>query len=78
MPKNSGSSDDPCWKKLGRRYKRLRLARGIALEDVVNFGFTVKFYRQLESGKPHKLTTLYKLAEMFKVKPSSLLKGIFD
>lgn len=79
MPKNAHSSnDDPCWKKLGRRYKRLRQKRGIAIEDVVYYGFSVKDYQELEAGKSHTLTTLLKLAAMFKVKASALLKGIFD
>ena len=45
-------------------------------EDAAAYGFSVRHYQQLESGRPHSVTTLFKLAEMFKVKPSSLLYGL--
>lgn len=70
--------DDAAYKKLGKRYRRLRLKKGLTQEDVMKYGFSVRHYQQLEAGKSHTLTTLFKLAEMFGTTASKLVKNIFD
>ncbi len=78
MRKPNTDIDIAAYKKLGRRYRRLRLKKGMTQEDVLDFGFSVRHYQQLEAGRAHTLTTLYKLAGMFGVKASELVDGVFE
>lgn len=72
------SKEDSRYRKafrdLGTRYRALRTARGMVQEDVLEHGFSVRHYQQLEAGRPHSLTTLFRIAEMFEVKPWELLE----
>lgn len=45
-------------------------------EDVIDYGFSVRHYQQLEAGRPHSLTTLFRVAKMLKVRRDKLLKGL--
>lgn len=62
------------FKKLGQRCKELRLARGLTQEDMVDFGFSTRFYQRIEAGKPIHLRTVFKLAKCFKVPTASLFE----
>lgn len=64
------------FKILGQRYRELRSRKGMVQEDVLEYGFSVRHYQQLEAGRPHSLGTLFRLAEMFQVQPESLVKGL--
>lgn len=64
------------FKELGSVYRDLRHRREMVQEDVLKYGFSIRHYQQLESGRPHSLTTLFRVAKMFGVKPSSLLRGL--
>jgi hypothetical protein len=45
-------------------------------EDSLEYGFAVRHYQQLEAGRPHSLTTLFRIADMYGVRPSDLLEQI--
>lgn len=45
-------------------------------EDVIDYGFSVRHYQQLEAGRPHSLTTLFRIAKMLRVRRDKLLKGL--
>jgi hypothetical protein len=45
-------------------------------EDAIYHGFSVRHYQQLEAGRPHSLTTLFRLSVMFGTDPASLLSGL--
>ena len=64
------------FKKLGQKYRELRTGKGMVQEDVLDYGFSVRHYQQLEAGRPHSLSTLFRLAEMFGVTPESILEGL--
>ena len=64
------------FKTLGARYRRLRIKRGMVQEDAIYHGFSVRHYQQLEAGRPHSLTTLFRLSIMFQTDPASLLSGL--
>jgi transcriptional regulator with XRE-family HTH domain len=64
------------FKKLGIRYRQLRQEKGLVQEDSIQHGFSVRHYQQLEAGRPHSLTTLFRVAKMFGVKASKILKDI--
>ena len=78
MKNKNTEIDIAAYKKLGRRYRRLRLKKGMTQEDVMDYGFSVRHYQQLEAGRPHTLTTLYKLAAMFDTTASELVDGVWD
>lgn len=49
---------------------------GMVQEDVIKYGFSVHHYQQLEAGRPHSLTTLFRLAEMFGVDAGNLIRKL--
>ena len=64
------------FKTLGARYRRLRIKRGMVQEDAIYHGFSVRHYQQLEAGRSHSLTTLFRLSVMFQTEPASLLSSL--
>lgn len=66
------------FKKLGKRYKDLRLRQEMVQEDVQEYDLSVRYYQQLETGRPHSLRIFFQLAMMFGMRPEELIKGIFD
>jgi transcriptional regulator with XRE-family HTH domain len=64
------------FKELGAKYRILRSERNMVQEDAIEYDFSVRHYQQLEAGRPHSLTTLFRLAEMFDVEPTQLLKEL--
>lgn len=66
------------FKKLAARYRELRLQRGMVQEDVLEYNFSVRHYQQLEAGRPHSLTTFFRLSAMFKTSPAALMKGLLS
>ena len=67
---------DRDFRELGGKYRKLRERAGMVQEDVLEYGFSVRHYQQLEAGRPHSLTTLLRLADMFRVDPAELLQGV--
>lgn len=66
------------FKKLATRYKELRLHRGMVQEDVLEYDFSVRHYQQLEAGRPHSLTTFFRLSAMFEIQPETLIQGLLN
>ena len=64
------------FKELGSRYRKLRYKNHMVQEDVAEYGFSVRHYQQLEAGRSHSLRTLFRIADMFDVKPETLIKGL--
>lgn len=64
------------FRRLGKRYRNLRAKAGMVQEDVIDYGFSVRHYQQLEAGRPHSLTTLFRIAKMLRVRRDKLLKGL--
>ena len=64
--------------ELGKRCRALRLKRGLSQMDVVRkFEFSLSHYQKIERGVlDPRLTTLAKLAEVYDVSLSVLLKGV--
>ena len=65
----------PLTRRLGRRVRLLRLAKGMTQEDMAKFGFDVKYYQRIEHGdKNLTLKTLERIAKAFDV----TVKDLFD
>ena len=64
--------------ELGKRCRALREKRGLSQLDVVRqFEFSLSHYQKIERGVlDPRLTTLAKLAQVYNVSVSVLLKGV--
>jgi transcriptional regulator with XRE-family HTH domain len=67
---------DKVFRQIGDRYRARRRALNLVQEHVLEHGFSVRHYQQLEAGRPHGLTTLFRLAEIFQVAPHLLIQGL--
>ena len=77
MGKKAMANDhERAFRELGVRYRQLRQQRSMVQEDVAEYGFSVRHYQQLEAGRPHSLTTLFRVAKMYKIEPQELLKDL--
>lgn len=63
---------------LGKRCRALREKRGLSQLDVTrNFDFSLSHYQKIERGElDPRFTTLRKLAEVYSVSLSELLRGL--
>ena len=63
---------------LGERCRALRLRRGLSQMDVVRrYEFSLSHYQKIERGElDPRFTTLRKLAEVYGVSVSELVKGL--
>jgi transcriptional regulator with XRE-family HTH domain len=61
-------------KVVANNIKELRKARGLTQEDMMKFGFSVRHYKRIESGK-YKFTlyNVYKLARVLKVRVEKIV-----
>jgi transcriptional regulator with XRE-family HTH domain len=64
------------FKEVGSRYRKARLAKGMVQEDVLEHGFSVRHYQQLEAGRAHSITALLRVCEMFSLDPAIVMKGL--
>ena len=64
-------------KALGLRVRELRLREGWTLEDAEEHGFkNWRHLQTIESGKNITVHTLVKLANLFHIQPSDLIKDL--
>ena len=66
------------YKALGERYRELRRRRQLSQLDIVkNFDFSLSHYQKIERGElDPRLSTLQKLAGVFDVSLSELVRGL--
>ncbi|OGQ04167.1 MAG: hypothetical protein A2W61_07955 [Deltaproteobacteria bacterium RIFCSPLOWO2_01_44_7] len=55
------------FKTFGSTVKKLRLKASLTQEDMMDFGFSVRFYQRIEAGKPIHMKTVLKLADALSV-----------
>lgn len=67
---------DDFFKKFGKRVRELRLERDLTQEDMMEYDFSYRFYQRIEAGKPIHMKTVLKLADVFQLKMSDLLKDL--
>ena len=64
-------------KKVGAKIRALRIERGWTLEQVEEYGWNNwQHLQKIEAGKNITLVTLRRVAQLFKLDPSELLKGV--
>ena len=63
-------------RKVAANIKKLRLKADLTQEDMAKFGFNIRHYQDIETGKIHfTLETLYRIAKALKVSPDRLVKN---
>ncbi len=64
------------FRALGKSIKDLRTKAGLTQEDMLDRGFSVRYYQRIEGGKPIHLKTVLKLADVFGVSLGNLFKRL--
>jgi transcriptional regulator with XRE-family HTH domain len=58
-------SEKDFFRALGASIRELRLKRGYTQEDMLSFGFSVRFWQKVEAGKPITVRTLFRICRIF-------------
>ena len=61
---------------LGQRIQTLRKRRGYSQEDMISFGYTVRYWQRIEAGKPITLRTLLRICGILGTTAESLVRGL--
>jgi transcriptional regulator with XRE-family HTH domain len=61
---------------LGQRIQTLRKRRGYSQEDMISFGYTVRYWQRIEAGKPITLRTLLRICRILSTSMESVVRGL--
>lgn len=61
---------------LGQRIQALRKRRGYSQEDMISFGYTVRYWQRIEAGKPITLRTLLRICRILGTTVESMVRGL--
>jgi transcriptional regulator with XRE-family HTH domain len=61
---------------LGRRIQLLRKRRGYSQEDMISFGYTVRYWQRIEAGKPITLRTLLRICRILGTTMEAVVRGL--
>ena len=61
---------------LGQRIQSLRKRRGYSQEDMISFGYTVRYWQRIEAGKPITLRTLLRICRILGTTAESTVRGL--
>ena len=61
---------------LGQRIQTLRKRRGFSQEDMISFGYTVRYWQRIEAGKPITLRTLLRICNILGTTAESVVRGL--
>jgi transcriptional regulator with XRE-family HTH domain len=61
---------------LGRRIQVLRKRSGYSQEDMVSFGYTVRYWQRVEAGKPITLRTLLRICRILGTPMETIVRGL--
>ena len=64
------------FRALGHRIREHRTARKLSQEDMISYGYSVRHWQMIESGRPSTLFTLLRICETFEVTPEQLMAGL--
>ena len=62
--------------RLGQRIQTVRKRRGYSQEDMISFGYTVRYWQRIEAGKPITLRTLLRICNILGTTAESLVRGL--
>jgi transcriptional regulator with XRE-family HTH domain len=61
---------------LGPRIQRLRERAGYSQEDMISFGYDVRYWQRIEAGRPITLRTLLRICRILGVSMESVVRGL--
>lgn len=61
---------------LGERIQALRKSRGYSQEDMISFGYTVRYWQRIEAGKPITLRTLLRICRILGTHVETVVRGL--
>lgn len=61
---------------LGQRIQMLRKRRGYSQEDMISYGYTVRYWQRIEAGKPITLRTLLRICRILGTTMESVVRGL--
>jgi transcriptional regulator with XRE-family HTH domain len=64
------------FKGLGGRIRQLRERAGYSQEDMISFGYTVRYWQRVERGKPITLRTLLRICRILGVSVQEVVRGL--
>jgi transcriptional regulator with XRE-family HTH domain len=68
--------DSKFFTALGQRIQALRKRRGYSQEDMISFGYTVRYWQRIEAGKPITLRTLLRICNILGTTAESVVRGL--
>lgn len=64
------------FRALGNRIRSYRTERQLSQEDMISYGFSVRHWQMIESGRPITVFTLLRICEGFDLTLEQLLAGL--
>ena len=61
---------------LGQRVQTLRKRCGYSQEDMISFGYTVRYWQRIEAGKPITLRTLLRICGILGTTAEAVVRGL--
>ena len=61
---------------LGQRIQTLRKRCGYSQEDMISFGYTVRYWQRIEAGKPITLRTLLRICRILGTTVEAVVRGL--
>jgi transcriptional regulator with XRE-family HTH domain len=61
---------------LGQRIQSLRKRHGYSQEDMISFGYTVRYWQRIEAGKPITLRTLLRICGILGTTAEAVVRGL--
>lgn len=78
MPQSSSDAQAAAkfFKGLGPRIRQLRDRAGYSQEDMIAFGYGVRYWQRVEAGKPITLRTLLRICRIFGASMHEVVRGL--
>jgi transcriptional regulator with XRE-family HTH domain len=67
---------DKFFAALGPRIQLLRKRAGYSQEDMISFGYGVRYWQRIEAGKPITLRTLLRICRILGTPMESVVRGL--
>lgn len=64
------------FRALGHRIRSYRTERGLSQEDMYSYGFSIRHWQMIESGRPITVFTLLRICEAFDLTLEQLVAGL--
>ena len=61
---------------LGPRIQRIRKRAGYSQEDMISFGYGVRYWQRIEAGKPITLRTLLRICHILGTTVEAAVRGL--